>query len=186
MCGTEQSKEAGDYNAEAFSQAAPEGKLWKRPTRIDYDQLEELEGQQGNPNEQKSRALITNYFNDSDRSTVTSVRSRRQKLGFWSSGGGPMTVGADPYLQKNDILVSINSLDRPDSDFGKVRFESISDKTSPISNDLLDVCQATNSRIFASGPDNKYKSQARARGGFFKDKEFPPDNSSIQGFHRST
>ena len=180
MCGTEQSREAGDYNADAFSQAGQEGNLWKRPTRIDYDQVRELEGEPIDPYEQKDRELKANYFNDSDRSTVASVRGRRQKLGL-SRGGGEMIIGADPFLQKNDVLASIKGLERPNSNFGKVRFESTSKKTSTTSKDLYKICHAINSAIFSKGPDSSYKSQAR--GGLFKDKEFPPNKASIEGFH---
>ena len=184
MCGTEQSKEIDDFNESPFKNAGKQlGLGWRMDSRIDYELVDKLEGHRVDPNDQKNRPLNSDFFSDVEKSTVASVRSKREKVGSWSRGDGPMTVGADPYLKKNDILASLEGLERTDDNYGKVRFESTENKTSTSSKDLLDICQATNSRIFASGPDDEYKNQAS--GGLFKDQEFPPDQSSIQGFHSS-
>ena len=186
MCGTEQSREAGDYHADAFNQQAVEGGNadWNHPTRFDYQQGGELETEPTLPDEMKDRDPDANFFKnleEDDRKTVASVRGKRQKLGLWKDGSdGTMIVGADPYLKNNDILAKIKNLLSFKKNASKVRFEDWQKKSSTSSSGLLILGHATNSEIFAPGVDSKYNKLAG--GGLFKDKEFPPNLDSLVGY----
>ena len=189
MCGTGPSKEIVETGNGGFKEQGLDGRRpapapWRSQSRFNYDQKKELEGQQRTPNEQDDRDISTDFYKNlshSDKNAVKGFSETKQNQIYLNNGSSmTMLVGADHYLQDNDILEDFPDLSLAKNHFGEVRFETRSRKSSVRSSDILVVSFSTNLSIFHSGVDDKYKRLAGES--LFRDREFPPELKSLVGY----